>query len=85
MKIKYKRQYLSLSEVPNRTFVSLAKYLDLYWQCQIRLTALALDWQASVVKEIMQQYGTVDTLPIEGYRQLFEELDMMSALEPIPF
>lgn len=85
MKIKYKQELISLSAVPTRTFVSLAVYLDLRWQCHIRLTSLNLNWQSPVVNEIRQQYGTVDTLPAKGYRQLLEELDMMQALDPIPF
>ena len=80
--------YLQPEDLPEKTAISLASFLDLFYKCDKILTLeLGSNWNHELCKQVAKEYGGTngDKMPLAGYKRLLEELEAAATWEDIPF
>lgn len=85
MRIKHNMEFKSLESVPTDYLISLAKFLDLRYQCDSLLVKIQSDWSHPLVKMVEKKHKCFTQLPLKGYQELHRELEDLYHFEDMPF
>lgn len=74
--IRYQKAITNPLTAPDKVIIRLIQFVSYYYQCQHLMEILYIDWDDPQIQNTFKKYGLGDRLPMHGWKELVDALDM---------